>query len=374
MRVRMKATGRAALLAAFGVALILMSVAFAPRQARAEVAASVSYRIKAKGWKAWKKDGQAAGFSKGSKRVEGIQLVLSGQEGGVTYRIRQQSKKWQGWKGNGAQATVKRGKRIDAVQIKLTGAAATAYDVYYRVNVQNVGWMGWGKNGATVGATGYQYGIKGIQVKLVEKGGEVPPAKVSGKTQNYLLAHIKYSGSKYKSLKKLGIKGHSYDATANKLVNQEMDQMTEFLRLFGGGASYKSLSQYEKCVTILTYVGMTYGYKSGSTNVKSMILKRGGTCYGFSDLVYCLARKSGIQAAYLTKPGRNVDHWYGGMMRMYGSQHRTVVVKLGGKWYELDGNSAIFTADSGRVEPERITASYAKYLRGKSKKFSKINP
>lgn len=38
-------------------------------------------------------------------------------------------------------------KRLEAIEIKLTGDLETKYDVYYRVHAQTYGWMNWAKNG-----------------------------------------------------------------------------------------------------------------------------------------------------------------------------------------------------------------------------------
>lgn len=65
-------------------------------------------------------------------------------------------------------------KRLEAIQIRLTGEMANHYDVYYRVHAQQFGWLGWAKNGESAGTAGYSYRLEGIEVRLVPKGEAAP--------------------------------------------------------------------------------------------------------------------------------------------------------------------------------------------------------
>ena len=65
-------------------------------------------------------------------------------------------------------------KRLEAIQIRLTGELAQLYDVYYRVHAQSYGWLGWAKNGGNAGTAGYAKRLEGIEIRLVEKGGPAP--------------------------------------------------------------------------------------------------------------------------------------------------------------------------------------------------------
>ena len=100
--------------------------------------------------------------------------------GGVQYRAHLQTTGWQGWKSNGEMAgTTGQYRRMEAVQIKLTGKMAEKYDIYYRAHVQTYGWLGWTKNGAKAGTEGMSKRMEGIQIQLVEKG---KPGPSSGQT------------------------------------------------------------------------------------------------------------------------------------------------------------------------------------------------
>ncbi|MBO4449720.1 MAG: hypothetical protein J5777_03975 [Clostridiales bacterium] len=134
---------------------------------------SVVYRLRGQtyGWqKTWSRDGAASGTF--SKRIDGITVTLgpSRYSGGIMYRTYLQDGKWTSWVSNGTFSGQKKtGKRIEAVQIKLTGEMAEHYDVYYRVYVQNQGWLDWTENGLTAGSSNLFSRMEKIQIVLREK-------------------------------------------------------------------------------------------------------------------------------------------------------------------------------------------------------------
>lgn len=65
-------------------------------------------------------------------------------------------------------------KRLEAIQIRLTGEMKEKYDIYYRVHAQTYGWLDWAKNGESAGTEGLAKRLEGIEIVLVEKGGEAP--------------------------------------------------------------------------------------------------------------------------------------------------------------------------------------------------------
>ena len=139
---------------------------------------SVVYRLRGQtyGWqKAWCSDGKAAGTF--SKRVEAITISLGTTKytGGITYRTYIQDGKWTAWASAGAMSgNSKTGKRIECIQIKLTGEMAEHYDVYYRVYSPSFGWLDWAVNGQASGTTGCFCRIDKIQIVLREKGSGEP--------------------------------------------------------------------------------------------------------------------------------------------------------------------------------------------------------
>ena len=109
------------------------------------------------GWQGIKYDGDVAGTSGQSKRLEAINISLSNPlySGSIEYQTHVQDIGWQGWKANGQMANKWTSKRLEAIRIKLTGEMAKQYDIYYRVHSQEFGWLGWAKNGESAGTEGY---------------------------------------------------------------------------------------------------------------------------------------------------------------------------------------------------------------------------
>ena len=110
------------------------------------------------------------------KRLEAITISIPGSEdGGIEYQVHAQTYGWMGWQSDGAMAgTEGQAKRLEAVQIKLTGALADQYDIYYRAHVSKIGWMDWAKNGESAGTQECKAPLEAIQIVLVSKGEEAP--------------------------------------------------------------------------------------------------------------------------------------------------------------------------------------------------------
>ena len=141
-------------------------------------APTVTYRthVQTYGWKGWVSNGATGGTTGEGKRMEAIQIKVSGVSGGIQYRAHVQTYGWQNWVSNGATAgTTGQSKRMEAIQIKLTGAIAQSYDIYYRSHVQTIGWTNWAKNGAVCGSTGIGKRMEALQIKLVAKTSTAKP-------------------------------------------------------------------------------------------------------------------------------------------------------------------------------------------------------
>ncbi len=131
------------------------------------------------GWQETCQEGQTAGTSGMSYRLEGIKINLKDAKysGSVQYRTHIQNIGWQGWKKDGQlSGTTGQHLRLEAVEIKLTGEMAEKYDIYYRVHAQNYGWLDWAKNGERAGTAGYGYRLEALEIQLVNKGGAAPGA------------------------------------------------------------------------------------------------------------------------------------------------------------------------------------------------------
>ncbi len=133
------------------------------------------------GWQAYSYDGELSGTVGLAKRLEALTLSLGDlgsvdnvdySNSGITYRSHVQTFGWEStWKTNSqTSGTTGLGKRLEAVQILLTGDLASKYDIVYRVHVQHFGWLDWAKNGESAGTEGFGYRMEAIEIKLVPKG------------------------------------------------------------------------------------------------------------------------------------------------------------------------------------------------------------
>jgi uncharacterized protein YjdB/C1A family cysteine protease len=157
-------------------------------------AVTVSYRthIQNNGWeKSYKTNGTVSGTSGEGKRLEAIQIQVSGNDRlGIQYVTHCQDYGWLSWSANGeVSGTSGEGKRLESIEIQLTGEDKDQYDVYYRVHAQNLGWLGWAKNGAPAGTAGYGYRLEAIQIIVVAKGAGIDKnlgSITSKQTQAYI--------------------------------------------------------------------------------------------------------------------------------------------------------------------------------------------
>ena len=152
---------------------------------RPYVTRKVQYRthVQTYGWQGWSYDGDIAGTTGESKRLEDIRINLPDKlyAGGIEYRTHVQTYGWQPWVRDGAMSgTEGESKRLEGIQVRLHGSSADHYDVYYRVHAQNIGWMGWAKNGAQAGTSGLSKRLEGIQIVLSSKGGAAPASNLGG--------------------------------------------------------------------------------------------------------------------------------------------------------------------------------------------------
>lgn len=101
--------------------------------------------------------------------------LSSGIDGTVQYRTYTENAGWEAWSEDGEINGKPDGtRRLEAIQIRLTGKAAEKYDIYYRVQCQDYGWLDWAKNGEKAGSEGYSRRMEAIEVRLVAKGNVAP--------------------------------------------------------------------------------------------------------------------------------------------------------------------------------------------------------
>ncbi len=135
------------------------------------------------GWQEYVSDGDIAGTTGQSKRLESLIINLNNlgdKTGDITYRVHQQTYGWSDWVAGGQEAgVIGQSKRLEAVEFNLSGDIASYYDIYYCVHQQGYGWSGWVKNGGTAGVTGESKRLEAIMIKLIPIGGTIVDEKPS---------------------------------------------------------------------------------------------------------------------------------------------------------------------------------------------------
>ncbi|MBR3163394.1 MAG: CotH kinase family protein [Clostridia bacterium] len=161
------------------------------------------------GWQEWKRDGQIAGTSGQSLRLEAIKIELDNMPNvDAKYQVHIQNIGWQEWKKNGELAgTEGKSLRLEAIRIKLD--YSNEYTIMYRVHVQNVGWQAWKEEGELAGTEGKSLRLEAIQIKVVKK---TPKTKIYIDTPQNTVTNsprqVKITGWKMSNL--TGTKLHVY--------------------------------------------------------------------------------------------------------------------------------------------------------------------
>ena len=176
------------------------------------------------GWQNPKIDGQMAGTTGKSKRLEAIRLNLvdPNLKGHIQYRTHVQSIGWQDWKQDGQLAgTTGKSKQVEAIQIRLDGQIAEDYDVYYRGHVKDYGWLEWTSNGMISGTTGCGKQMESLQIKLIKKTN----AKLNGgNTVSYLNKNTGYYGNTIVTgWNKINQSFYYFDSKGNMVTRQVID-------------------------------------------------------------------------------------------------------------------------------------------------------
>ena len=214
-----------------------------------------STHVQTYGWQNVVSNGAIAGTTGQAKRVEALQMSISGvptSKLGIRYSAHVQSIGWQDWKANGQYAgTTGQAKRVEAIKIELTGSEASKYDIYYRVHSQTLGWLGWTCNGDIAGTTGLKYRVEAIQVMIVAKGDSAP-----GSTRK------PYVSTTYKGI---DVSRWQQDIDWDKVANANYD--FAMIRIQYGNAADK---YYEQNLTGANNAGLKVGgyCYSIATNVK----------------------------------------------------------------------------------------------------------
>lgn len=155
----------------------------------------LNYQVKVgqNGWQSNKLEGQMAGTLGESKALDGVKFTLSTLKyGDILYRTHVQDKGWGEILGSQTSKDYQ-GKRLEAIQLDLSGNLKQNYDIYYRAHVQDKGWMAWQKNNSVAGTVGESKRLEALEVKLVAKASDF-----SSQT-NHSFLEMKHPGLSYQT-------------------------------------------------------------------------------------------------------------------------------------------------------------------------------
>lgn len=125
---------------------------------------SITYQahIQSIGWQEAKKDGQTAGTTGKSMRLEALTVRLANSDAVLEMEAHIQDKGWTPVRTNGEiVGTIGEALRLEAIKIK-----CNKHTVSYRAHVQDIGWTDWKKNGEVAGTVGQSKRIEAIEIKL----------------------------------------------------------------------------------------------------------------------------------------------------------------------------------------------------------------
>ncbi|MGP4149035.1 GBS Bsp-like repeat-containing protein [Streptococcus agalactiae] len=151
----------------------------------------LNYQVKVgqNGWQSNKLEGQMGE----SKALDGVKFTLSTLKyGDILYRTHVQDKGWGEILGSQTSKDYQ-GKRLEAIQLDLSGNLKQNYDIYYRAHVQDKGWMAWQKNNSVAGTVGESKRLEALEVKLVAKASDF-----SSQT-NHSFLEMKHPGLSYQT-------------------------------------------------------------------------------------------------------------------------------------------------------------------------------
>ena len=218
-----------------------------PFKSKADEPAIVTYstHVSNVGWMSVVSNGATAG-APGAECVESLDTRITwfGGSAGIQVRSHVQDQGWGSWY-FGRTGTTGLSRRIEALQMRLTGDAANAYDIWYRVySARYNAWLGWAANGAAAGTVGMSSGVQAVQIVLVKKGQEAP-----GSTEGA------FKGSEHAVLQGAGLRldGSTVGSGSDSTVVIGSEDSTKPLKSFAlnvnnqacdGSILYQSGSQY----------------------------------------------------------------------------------------------------------------------------------
>ena len=250
------------------------------------------------------KSGETAGRVRTGKRIEGfaVKKAAGMPAGSIVYRSYVQTKGWTPWVRDGQYSGTKgQSLRMEAFQVKLTGALAQSYDVYYRAYVTGLGWLAWTKNSGTVGTKQCSLSIEGFQLRLVRKAAKKPVENGRSFVQASDVNAVAYnaisiSGSELADARNgavLGDLGHErgFDRIRMRLSHNEGK--------FDGGINYQVYRRGKGWTWIIgenTYSDL--GASNGDNHIEAVRIWLTGESDKYCDVYYRVHIKNGSWLAW----------------------------------------------------------------------------
>lgn len=248
---------------------------------------NVKYRTHVQdiGWQNYVQNGNTAGTTGRSLRLEGINIKLDNNEygGGISYQTHVQNIGWQNYVQNDQMSgTSGKSLRLEAIRIKLTGEIEKYYDVYYRVHCQNFGWMGWAKNGEDAGSAGYSYRLEGIQIVLVSKGKAAPGSTANSFIQKYVVysTHVQNIGWQG------AVNDGNMSGTSGKSLRLEAIQINLDNQRYSGDIEYRTHIQNIGWEKSYRKNGQTSGTSGKSLRLEAIQIRLTGIMATKYDVYY----------------------------------------------------------------------------------------
>jgi hypothetical protein len=122
------------------------------------------------GWMDYVMDGQTAGTTGQSLRLEALKMRLENapENASIEYHVFADGPGWTPWAVNDAvSGTTGESRQVEAVEIRLSHLPG--YSVSYRAHVQNKGWLDWVADGQAAGSPGSGLRLEAVEIKVVEK-------------------------------------------------------------------------------------------------------------------------------------------------------------------------------------------------------------
>lgn len=161
-----------------GTAIIPMSNA-AVEEAANKPLIKYQAHVQDHGWMEYKENGQTAGTTGESRRVEALRITLENCEN-VTLNIKLHIQDYGDREFTVTAADAEKivgtqfeARRVEAMTINTTGLKELGYKLQYRVHVQDYGWQDWKDEGAMAGTMYEAKRLEAIEIKMVEVDGLV---------------------------------------------------------------------------------------------------------------------------------------------------------------------------------------------------------